>query len=118
MRPPLVRERGRRGGRGHGDLLRDLVSEGSLFFELHISFYYFFLIGESLLSEKEMATHSRILAWRIPWAEEPGGLLSMGSHRVGHDRSDLAAAASLLYNVIVSAVQSEPAICIYMAPPS
>ena len=36
-------------------------------------------------SEKEMATHSSILAWRIPWAEEPGGLQSMGSQRVGHD---------------------------------
>ena len=35
--------------------------------------------------EEEMATHSNILAWRIPWTEEPGGLLSMGSHRVGHD---------------------------------
>jgi len=43
--------------------------------------------------EKEMATNSRILAWRIPRTEEPGGLLSMGSHRVGHDWSDLAAAA-------------------------
>ena len=41
-----------------------------------------------------MATHSRsIFAWRIPGTEEPGGLLSMGSHRVGHDWSDLAAAA-------------------------
>ena len=35
--------------------------------------------------EKEMATHSSILAWRIPWTEEPGGLQSMGSQRVGHD---------------------------------
>ena len=35
--------------------------------------------------EKEMATHSRVLAWRIPGTEEPGGLPSMGSHRVGHD---------------------------------
>ena len=35
--------------------------------------------------EKEMATHSSALAWRIPGTEEPGGLLSMGSHRVGHD---------------------------------
>ena len=43
--------------------------------------------------EKEMATHSSILAWRIPGIEEPGGLLSVGLHRVGHDRSDLAAAA-------------------------
>ena len=38
-----------------------------------------------------MATHSGILAWRIPGTGEPGGLPSMGSHRVGHDRSDLAA---------------------------
>ena len=43
--------------------------------------------------EKEMATHSSVLAWRIPRMGEPGGLLSMGSHRVGHDWSDLAAAA-------------------------
>ena len=35
--------------------------------------------------EKEMATHSSILAWRIPWMEEPGGLQSMESQRVGHD---------------------------------
>ena len=35
--------------------------------------------------EKEMATHSSILAWKIPWIEEPGGLQSMGSQRVGHD---------------------------------
>ena len=44
--------------------------------------------------EKEMATHSSVLAWRIPGTGEPGGLLSMGSHRVGHDWSDLAAAAT------------------------
>jgi len=35
--------------------------------------------------EKDMATHSSILAWKIPWMEEPGGLQSMGSQRVGHD---------------------------------
>ena len=35
--------------------------------------------------EKEMATHSSVLAWRIQWTEEPGGLPSMGLHRVGHD---------------------------------
>ena len=40
--------------------------------------------------EEGMAAHSSILAWRIPWTEEPGGLQSMGSHRVRHDRSDLA----------------------------
>ena len=41
-----------------------------------------------------MATHSSILAWRVPGMEEPGGLPSMGSHRVGHNWSDLAAAAA------------------------
>ena len=41
-----------------------------------------------------MATHSSVLAWRIPGTAEPGGLLSMGSHRVGHNGSDLAAAAA------------------------
>ena len=40
--------------------------------------------------EKSMATHSSILAWRIPRTEEPGGLWSLGSQRVGHGRSDLA----------------------------
>ena len=40
--------------------------------------------------EKEMATHSSVLAWRIPGMGEPGGLPSMGLHRVGHDWSDLA----------------------------
>ena len=44
--------------------------------------------------EKEMATHSSVLAWRIPGTGEPGELLSMGSHRVGHDWSDLATAAA------------------------
>ena len=46
--------------------------------------------------EKEMATHSSVLAWRIPGSGEPGGLASVGSHRVGHDWSNLAAAAELL----------------------
>ena len=41
-----------------------------------------------------MATHSSVLAWRIPGTGEPGGLPSMGSHRVGHDWSNLAAAAA------------------------
>ena len=44
--------------------------------------------------EKEMATHSSVLAWRIPGMGKPGGLLSMGSHRVRHDWSDLVAAAA------------------------
>ena len=49
--------------------------------------------------EKEMGTHSSVLAWRIPGMGEPGGLLSMGSHRVRHDWNDLAAAAA--YNVVI-----------------
>ena len=48
--------------------------------------------------EKEMATHSSVLAWRIPGTGEPGGLQSMGSCRVGHDWSDLAAAAYVEFN--------------------
>ena len=51
--------------------------------------------------EKEMATHSSVLAWRIPGMAEPGGLLSMGSHRVGHDWSDLAVAV-LIYDICFS----------------
>ena len=45
---------------------------------LHFDFHFHAL-------EEEMATHSIVLAWRVPWTEEPGGLQSMGSHRVGHD---------------------------------
>ena len=45
--------------------------------------------------EKEMATHFSVLAWRIPGTGEPGGLPSMGSHRVGHDWSDLGVAVIL-----------------------
>ena len=43
-----------------------------------------FLVQDGPL-EEEMATHSSTLAWRIPWTEEPGGLRSMGSQRIGHD---------------------------------
>ena len=42
-------------------------------------------LGQEDPVEKKMATHSSILAWRIPWTEEPGRLQSMGSQRVGHD---------------------------------
>ena len=49
--------------------------------------------------EKEKATHSSVLAWRIPGTGEPGGLPSMGSHRVGHDWSDLAAAAAAAWKI-------------------
>ena len=50
--------------------------------------FYFHALG------KEMATHSSVFAWRIPGTGEPGGLPSLGSHRVGHDWNDLAAAAA------------------------
>ena len=46
---------------------------------------YGFHPGSGRSLEKEMATHSSIFAWEIPWTEEPGGLWSIGSHRVGHD---------------------------------
>ena len=51
------------------------------------------------IRQKEMATHSSVLAWRIPGMGEPGGLPSMGSHRVGHNWSDLAAAADYIQSV-------------------
>ena len=60
-----------------------------------------------------MATHSSVLAWRIPGTEESGGLLSTGAHRVGHDGSDLAAAAAFLprsKHLLISWLQSLPAV--------
>ena len=57
--------------------------------------------------EKAMATHSSVLAWRIPGTGEPGGLPSMGSHRVGHDLSDLAAAAPHLCAKSLLSVNSQ-----------
>ena len=51
-------------------------------------------LGQEDPLEKEMATHSSVIAWRIPGMGEPDGLPSMGSHRVWHDWSDLEAAAA------------------------
>ena len=45
----------------------------------------FWFLGREDALEGEMATHSSVLAWKIPWTEEPGGLQSMGLPRVGHD---------------------------------
>ena len=71
---------------------RTRLSDFTLFFHFHAL-------------EKEMATHSIVLAWRIPGMAEPGGLPSMGSHRVGHNWSDLAAAAVFCdYGFSVSAL--------------
>ena len=65
---------------------------------LHFHFHFHIL-------EKEMATHSSVLAWRIPGTGEPGWLLSMGSHRVGHDWRDLAAAAAADLKTLISCIQ-------------
>ena len=61
---------------------------------------FYFRIIEVYL-EKEMATHSSILAWRIPGTEEPDGPPGMGSHRVRHDWSDLAAVSEVYYKIFV-----------------
>ena len=57
--------------------------------------------------EKEMATHSSVLAWRIPGIGEPGGLLSMESHRVGHDLSNLAAATAAVFLLDANSVTAK-----------
>ena len=56
--------------------------------------------------EKETATHSSVFAWRIPGTGEPGGLPSMGSHRVAHDWRDLAAAATM-FNLTASIIRKK-----------
>ena len=63
-------------------------------------------LGQEDPMEKEMATHSSILAWRIPGTREPGGLLSMELHRVGHDWSNLAAAAAHASKVMLKIFQA------------
>ena len=89
-------------GKSHGR--RSLVGcgpwgleEPDMIERLHVHFHFHAL-------EKEMATHSTVLAWRIPGMGEPGGLPSMGSHKVGHDWRNLAAAAAALW--LVSAILS------------
>ena len=66
--------------------------------------------------EKAMAPHSSTLAWKIPWTEEPGRLPSMGSHRVRHDWSDLAAAANRIVKqvraVCTSHLGQSPIVCL------
>ena len=93
-------------GEGNGNLLQDSCLEnpmegGAWWAAVHgvaksrtwLSNFTFTFHFHAL--EKEMATHSSVLAWRIPGTAEPGGLPPMGSHRVGHDWSDLAAAARI-----------------------
>ena len=66
--------------------------------------------------EKEMATHSSVLAWRIPGTGEPSGLPSMGSHRVGHDWSDLAAAAEVQTKPVTGSGMETDSHCNHRAP--
>ena len=63
---------------------------------VHLAKQSFYKVSSAGELEKEMASHSNVLASRIPGTGEPGRLASMGSHRVGHDWSDLAAAAAVL----------------------
>ena len=62
--------------------------------------WIWFLVQEGCL-EKGMATHSNILAWRIPWTEEPGGLQSIGLQSVGHDWSNLAHSTCLSWAYVI-----------------
>ena len=71
---------------------------------LHFHFHFHAL-------EKEIATHSSVLAWRIPGMGEPGGLLSMGSHRVGHNPpipSAAAAVKAMVFPVVMYNVRDGP----------
>ena len=64
----------------------NLISGSSAFFKTSLNIWKFTVqVLLKLALEKEMATHSNVLAWRIPGTGEPGGLPSTGSHRVGHD---------------------------------
>jgi len=76
-------------------------------------------LGQDNLLEEEMATCSSILAWRIPWTEEPGGLQSMGLQRVGHDlatkqqQQDIRVAPGLLFPFVLSSQETMTAWVLY-----
>ena len=74
-------------GEGNGKVIHGVTKRQTRLSDFTFIFHFHAL-------EKEMAAHSSVLAWRIPAMAEPGGLLSMGSHRVGHDWSNLAAEAA------------------------
>ena len=76
-------------GKSHGRRSLEGCSHGVTESRIQLSVFTFTFHFHAL--EEEMATHSSVLAWRIPGTGEPRGLPSMGSHRVGHDWSDLAA---------------------------
>ena len=84
-------------GKSHGQ--RSLVGcrlQGCIVSDTTEQLHFDFSLFTFPALEKEMATHSSVLAWRIPGTGEPGGLPSLGSHRVGHDWSALAAAAAAI----------------------
>ena len=68
--------------------------------------------------EKEMATHSSIAAWRIPWTAEPGELQFMGLHRIGHNWSNLACTCSCIYiaNSLCCTVEAINVLCAQSCP--
>ena len=82
-------------------------------------------LGQKDALEKGMVTHSRILAWEIPWTEEPGGLQSMGSQRIRHDWAThtffhtMYAILYTLHTVLVKVTQSCPTLCSHVdySPP-
>ena len=76
------------------NLVHNTKERGASTAERRLTFFGVFFRHLHRFLKKEMATHSSVVAWRIPGTGEPGGLLSMGSHRVGHNSSDLAAAAA------------------------
>jgi len=78
----------------HSGLPSFIICDFFLWQKSYFHFLQFMYLFDHLSKDKEMATHSSVLAWRIPGMGEPGGVLSMGSHRVRHDWSDLAAAAA------------------------
>ena len=77
---------------------------------IYMYIYIYIYVYAHTHLEKEMVTHSSILAWRIPDTVEPGGLQSMELHRVGHDWSDLAAAAAAYIYIYIYTQY----ICIYI----
>ena len=70
-------------------------------------------LGQEDPLKKEIAIHSSTLAWRIPWTEEPGGLQSMGSQRVGHDR---VTSLSLYLLKLFSSIQSLSRVQLFVTP--
>ena len=68
-------------------------------------------LGQEDLLEKEMATNSSILTWKIPWTEEPGRVQSMGSQRVRHNRATKLSLSLSYLNQFSSVAQSCPTIC-------